>query len=83
METLIITPGVRARVSHFDILRAVRRHRSGDCGDVDMATRQANRSALEARELICSRYYTENGVPFLVLPEDSCRVTTVKLPGEV
>ncbi len=79
---VVATPGVLARLSPDEILRAIQRHQAGDWGDLDEHDRCANESALSDGGRILSVYVGLNGTRFYVITESDRSVTTVLLPSE-
>lgn len=61
----------------------IRRHQSGDWGDVPDETREKNRVALEQNESIESVYHTTKGDKILVVTDADRGATRVSLPLEV
>jgi hypothetical protein len=79
---LVATPGALGALSQADIERALRRHLSGDWGDVPDADRAENEAALQYGDRLLSAYRTGDGQKFWVLTEADRSVTTVLLPDE-
>jgi hypothetical protein len=79
---LLSTPGALERVSHGEMLRAIRRHVSGDWGSVCPADAEANEEAVHENARLLSSYTTEEGVRFWIITEADRSVTTVLLPEE-
>ncbi|MBY0457639.1 MAG: hypothetical protein K2V38_09900 [Gemmataceae bacterium] len=78
----VATPAALAAVSPLDIAAALRRHASGDWGDVDPDDRAVNDDALRSGERLLSVYRSANGVTFWVLTEADRSATTVLLPDD-
>ena len=71
---IFVTPGVLAKISGYDIMKALRRHVYGDWGDLDYEDKAENR--------ILSSYTSSNGIKFWVITEADRSATTVMLPEE-
>lgn len=76
------TPAALAAVSLPDIADALRRHASGDWGEVDPDDRAANDDAMKSGERLLSVYRTASGTTFWVLTEADRTATTVLLPAD-
>ena len=59
----------------------LRRHISGDWGDVDAEDQQSNEDALLHGERLLSAYRTGNGTKLWVITEADRSVTTILLPS--
>ena len=79
---IVATPAALGAVSHPDIAAALRRHASGDWGDVDPDDRAANDLALTSGGRLLSVYQSATGTTFWVLTEADRSVTTVLLPDD-
>ena len=78
----VATPGALAPLAPSDLATALRRHVTGDWGDVDADDRAANDDALAHGGRLLSAYRTAAGTAFWVLTEADRSVTTVPLPDE-
>ena len=78
----VATPAALGTVSQSDIVAALRRHASGDWGDVDPDDRAANDLALTSGGRLLSVYELVNGITFWVITEADRSVTTVLLPDD-
>ncbi len=79
---LVGTPSALAQITHDDIMAALRRHLSGDWGDVCAEDKQSNdRAVLEATRILSS-YQAANGTKFWIITEADRSVTTVLLPED-
>ncbi len=78
----VATPAALAAVSPLDIAAALRRHTSGDWGEVDADDKAANDDALQSGERLLSAYRSAGGTTFWVMTEADRSVTTVLLPDE-
>lgn len=78
----VATPAAIAAVSPPDIAAALRRHASGDWGEVDPDDRDANDDAVRFGERLLSVYRTAGGTTFWVLTEADRSATTVFLPDD-
>ena len=64
------------------LVAALRRHTSGDWGEVDPDDRAANDDALRSGERLLSVYQLATGTTFWVLTEADRSATTVLLPDD-
>ena len=78
----VATPAALAAVSPLDIAAALRRHASGDWGEVDPDDRAANDAAVRSGERLLSVYRSATGTTFWVLTEADRSATTVLLPDD-
>ena len=78
----VATPATLGAVSQPDIVAALRRHASGDWGEVDPDDRAANDDALRSGERLLSVYQSATGTTFWVLTEADRSATTVLLPDD-
>jgi len=79
------TPGVLATVGQAAVLPLIRRHVTGDWGEMDAEDRAANEHALATGERIFSAYTVGEGddtVVVWVITEADRSATTVLLPEE-
>ena len=72
---LAITPTAAAALAQPDVVTALRRHSSGDWGEVDD-------DALRFGTRLLSAYTSAGGTPFWVITEADRSVTTVLLPDD-
>ena len=79
---LVMTPGVQATLSREDIVAAIRRHVTGDWGEVDEHDRRENELSVKEGFRILSAYTSSAGERFWVITEADRSVTTVLLPSE-
>jgi hypothetical protein len=78
----IITRGALAALSETDIKIALRRHVSGDWGDLDPPDKARNEDALKTEGRLFSRYQSKVGTKFYVITEWDRSYTTVLLLSE-
>lgn len=78
----VITPNALAQLPSADIWRSLRRHQSGDWGNVDEHDRSANEDALVSGERLLSVYHSEGGVKFWIITEADRSATTVLMPED-
>ena len=78
----VATRNALAQLLPEDILIALRRHHSGDWGDVDEEDWQENETALREDFRLFSVYHTTQDVKFWVITEHDRSVTTVLLPED-
>ena len=79
---IVATPGVLAAVSLSELVAALRRHASGDWGDISSDDRAANDAALREGERLLSAYQTRDGTKFWIITEADRSATTFLLPDE-
>jgi hypothetical protein len=79
---IVATPAALAAVSPPDIAAALRRHTSGDWGEVDPDDRAANDDAVRSGERLLSVYRSAGGTTFWALTEADRSATTVLLPAD-
>jgi len=79
---IVSTPNALSQLSQEDILMAIRRHQSGDWGDLDSEDKAANDRALVERTRVFSVYRSALGVKFWLITEADRSVTTVLMPED-
>ena len=79
---LVITANAAATLTGADVTRAVRRHATGDWGDLDAEDRQINEASLSDGGRLFSAYAAGDGTKFWVITEADRSATTVLLPEE-
>jgi hypothetical protein len=79
---LVITPAAMEVLDPQDVTAAVRRHVSGDWGDVDEDDRRENELSLEQGLRLLSAYTGQRGTRFWVITEADRSATTVLLPED-
>jgi len=79
---IFATPEVLQVVPEEERLDALRRHASGDWGEVDEADKLANDNALQTGERILSAYTSKGGVKFWIITEADRTITTILLPED-
>ncbi len=77
-----ISPTALEALTHEDVLLAIRRHESGDWGDLDEHDRQENERSLAEGSRLRSVYHAANGTKFHVITEADRSITTVSLPDD-
>ena len=82
LSQIVATPAALGAVSQPDIVAALRRHASGDWGEIDAHDRAANDDALKSGERILSVYRSGTGTTFWVITEADRSATTVLLPDD-
>lgn len=78
----VITRGAMDTLANPDVLSALRRHASGDWGDVCHEDWRANDRALKEGTRLLSSFKDSNGTKFWIITEADRSVTTVLLPDE-
>ncbi len=79
---LAATPGALNVLTQSDILTALRRHLSGDWGDVPDDDKGANDAALIYGHRLLSAYRSGCGTAFWIITEWDRSATTILLPSE-
>ena len=79
---IVSTPNALSQLTHEDILLGIRRHQSGDWGEVTEPDRQANERALIKGTRLLSVYHAVSGIKFWLITEADRSVTTVLLPED-
>lgn len=79
---VVITRNAADTLQQNDVQEAIRRHASGDWGDVDEHDRQENELSLEQGFRLLSVYHAGNGVKFWIITEADRSATTVLLPED-
>lgn len=76
------TPRALASINPAEMQHSLRRHHSGDWGDLDPEDRAANELALEEGSRLFSVYHTPDRVRYYIITEWDRSATTVLLPEE-
>ena len=79
---IVATRGALSVLSREDVMKALRRHLSGDWGDLSTEDKQENDFAVKNGFRILSSYSSKKGVKFWVITEADRSATTVLLPEE-
>lgn len=82
LGTLCSTPGALETIDAESIIQAIRRHRTGDWGDVCEEDKAANDQALVSEGRLVSSYLGRDGTKFWIITEADRSSTTVLLPEE-
>lgn len=78
----VITPTALRALNSEDVTTSIRRHATGDWGDVDPEDRAANEQALQHELRILSAYTDRGGTRFWIITEADRSATTVLLPED-
>ena len=78
----MITPGATSALESSEVFNALRRHSSGDWGDVDEHDHKENELSVSHNMRIFSVYHTSIGQKFWIITEADRSYTTVLLPEE-
>ncbi len=81
LGTIVATPGAMDAASPEVLSELLRRHASGDWGELDDEDWQTNETALREGARLFSEY-TVNGTKFWIITEWDRNVTTTLLPSE-
>ena len=79
---IVSTPNALSQLTQEEILTGIRRHQSGDWGEVTEQDRQANERALIEGTRLLSVYHAVSGIKFWLITEADRLVTTVLLPED-
>ena len=79
---VLSTPGVLDSVPACETLQALRRHASGDWGEVCEQDAQENELSLRQGFRLFSVYISKDGIKFYIITEADRSVTTFLLPEE-
>lgn len=82
LGSIVATQNAIAALTQNDIMRALKRHWSGDWGELEEPDRLENESALVRGGRLFSVYQGENGTRFYVITESDRSVTTILLPED-
>jgi hypothetical protein len=78
----VITPNARDNLNPEDVQIAIRRHASGDWGEVDGHDRRENELSLKKNLRLLSVYHDRNKVKFWIITEADRSATTILLPED-
>ena len=79
---IVMTQGLAAEVAESEYLAALRRHESGDWGDVCADDRAQNQWAVTHQARVMSVYKTASGTTFWIITEADRSIMTLLLPSE-
>ena len=79
---LAITQGALDALTGEDIANAIKRHATGEWGELDKHDREMNDQALKKGGRILSQYRSEADEKFWVITEADRSATTILLPSE-
>jgi len=79
---VVMTPGVKAHVSPVEAMAGLKRHLTGDWGELGEKDKRENDRAVNRKIRLLSRYSTQDGVAFWIITEADRSVTTLLLPSE-
>ena len=82
MGRLVATPNVLSQIAQDDITSGLRRHLTGDWGELDSEDREANEQALIHGTRLLSAYHAANGTKFWIITEWDKSQTTILLPED-
>ena len=80
----VATPGAIEALAESDQTASdfLRRHLSGDWGDIGIEDQQSNEDAIRKGERLLSAYRTSRGTKLWIITEADRSVTTLLLPDE-
>jgi hypothetical protein len=79
---IVATPGALQELTQQDITQAMRRHLTGDWGELDEHDKRENELSLQKGFRLLSAYTSSGGTRFWIITEADRSVTTVLLPSE-
>ena len=79
---ILATPGVLETIAADEIAQALRRHVTGDWGEVDAQDAAENELSLKQGFRLLSAYTSASGVRFWIITEADRSATTLLLPEE-
>ena len=79
---VVITPTAMNEIPQVEILTALKRHLSGDFGDLTDHDKEVNLEALEHGGQILSAYNSSDGLRFYIITDPDRSVTTILLCEE-
>lgn len=79
---VFITPAAISAVSNDEMRSALRRHNSGDWGELEEFDWKQNNEALDQGFRLLSSYRTSEGVAFWIITECDRSMTTILLPSD-
>ncbi len=79
---VVSTPGALEVLAPEELLVLLRRHQSGDWGEVDAHDRRANNRALKDGTRVLSSYTTSGGEKVWIITEADRAATCILLPEE-
>jgi hypothetical protein len=79
---LVITPAALEALDSQDVTAAIRRHVTGDWGELDEEDRRENELSLQEGFRLLSAYTSQNGTRFWIITEADRSATTVLLPED-
>lgn len=79
---LLATPNANSRISMAEIMIALRRHATGDWGEICPGDRRANDDALREGTRLFSVYRNHAGEKFWIITEADRSATTVLMPED-
>ena len=78
----VVTRGALEDVTFPEMMKALRRHATGDWGNVDKEDKATNDMAVTNGYRVLRAYTTQNGKKFWIITEADRSVTAVLLPEE-
>ena len=79
---IVITDGAAAVLQQPEAVSLIRRHLTGDWGEMDAHDQRANRDALRNGDRLFSQYTLASGTRIWIITEADRSVTTILLPDE-
>ena len=79
---VVATANAARTLPQSEVIDALRRHATGDWGDVDTEDHESNNRAIRDGDRLLSVYHTIDGTKFWIITEWDRSVTTVLLPED-
>ena len=79
---LVITKGAETVVTPHEAAAMIRRHLTGDWGDLCAEDRETNRRAIGTAGFVMSAYRASCGLTVWIITEQGVGVTTILMPDE-
>ena len=82
MGNVVITPNALGQLTPADIQRGLKRHQTGDWGDLGEEDWMENDRAVQAGTRLLSSYRSSGGVTFWIITEADRSATTLLMPDD-
>ena len=79
---VVFTPRALTTLSQDEVLKALMRHMSGDCGSLDEQDWTLNDEALKFGGRLLSQYRAKDDTRFWIITEQDRSATTILLPDD-
>lgn len=82
LGSIVATRAAAESIPRSEMIEALKRHASGDWGEVCEEDKGLNDQALQTQGRLLSVYHTEDGTKFWIITEWDRSATTVLLPDD-